>query len=179
MTPIDYNNPNDPWQHNGYDPYKGLSDEERIKAGCMQVVAFIVMLIVGLAICALFGSCTTTKYVEVEKVRTDTTYITQQQRDSIWLHDSIYMKEWLQGDTIYQLRDRWHTKYIEKLRVDTFLRMKTDSVPVPYPVEKRVEVEKPLTWWQSVRLSFANVMLIGLGIFIAIKVWQYRKKFLP
>lgn len=173
------NNPNDLLMPNGYDPYKDMNDDERLRAGCAHVVAYVVAIGIGLLLCALLGSCTTTKVVTVERVRTDTTYITQQQRDSIWLHDSIYIKEWLQGDTVYQLRDRWHTKYVEKLRVDTFLRMKTDSVPVPYPVEKRVEVEKPLTWWQSVRLSFANVMLIGLGIFIAIKVWQYRKKFLP
>ena len=164
-------------------PDEDMTPEEhdalRLHAAVCGCATFLLVFIVGLLLCLLLGSCTTTKVVTVERVRTDTTYITQQQRDSIWLHDSIYMKEWLHGDTIYQLRDRWHTKYIEKLRVDTFLRLKTDSVPVPYPVEKRVEVEKPLTWWQSVRLSFANVMLIGLGIFIAIKVWQYRKKFLP
>ena len=27
MTPIDYNNPNDMWRHNGYDPYRGLRKE--------------------------------------------------------------------------------------------------------------------------------------------------------
>lgn len=131
------------------------------------------------ALAIVSGCKTKERVVTVEKVRTDTTYITKQQHDSIWLHDSIYMKEWLQGDTVYQLRDRWHTKYIEKLRVDTFLRLKTDSVPVPYPVEKIVKVEKPLTWWQTARLSFANIMLILLAIFAGVKLWQYRKKILP
>lgn len=137
----------------------------------------LILLIAALAIVS--GCKTKERVVTVEKVRTDTTYITKQQHDSIWLHDSIYMKEWLQGDTVYQLRDRWHTKYIEKLRVDTFLRLKTDSVPVPYPVEKIVKVEKPLTWWQTARLSFANIMLILLAIFAGVKLWQYRKKILP
>lgn len=137
----------------------------------------LILLIAALAIVS--GCKTKERVVTVEKVRTDTTYITKQQHDSIWLHDSIYMKEWLQGDTVYQLRDRWHTKHIEKLRVDTFMRVKTDSVPVPYPVEKIVKVEKPLTWWQTARLSFANIMLILLAIFAGVRLWQYRKKILP
>lgn len=137
----------------------------------------LILLIATLAIVS--GCKTKERVVTVEKVRTDTTYITKQQHDSIWLHDSIYMKEWLQGDTIYQLRDRWHTKYIEKLRVDTFLRLKTDSVPVPYPVEKIVKVEKPLTWWQQTRLHLANITLYLLAIFAGFKLWQYRKKILP
>lgn len=137
----------------------------------------LILLIAALAIVS--GCKTKERVVTVEKVRTDTTYITKQQHDSIWLHDSIYMKEWLQGDTIYQLRDRWHTKYIEKLRVDTFLRLKTDSVPVPYPIEKKVKVEKPLTWWQQTRLHLANITLYLLAIFAGIKLWKYRKKILP
>jgi hypothetical protein len=77
MTPIDYNNPNDPWRHNGYDPYKGLSDEERMNAGCFQAVSIVGAIIVALLICALFGSCTTTKYVAVPEYRTDTVHIVQ------------------------------------------------------------------------------------------------------
>jgi hypothetical protein len=39
---MDYNNPNDYWQ--GYDPYKGLSDDERMQAGCMQVTILLTIL---------------------------------------------------------------------------------------------------------------------------------------
>ena len=57
---MNYNNPNDPWMHTGYDPYKDMNDDERMKAGCIQASIVIVMILIGLCICCLFGSCTTT-----------------------------------------------------------------------------------------------------------------------
>lgn len=106
----------------------------------------------------LVGCKTKERVVTVEKVRTDTTYITKHQRDSVWLHDSIHVTE--KGDTIRI--EKWHTKYIEKATHDTLYQHKTDSVPVPYPVEKLVERE--LSWWQQTRLHLANIMLWLLGI---------------
>ena len=105
----------------------------------------------------LVGCKTKEKVVTVEKVRNDTTYITKHQRDSVWLHDSIHVTE--KGDTIRI--EKWHTKYIEKATHDTLYQHKTDSVPVPYPVEKLVERE--LSWWQQTRLHLANIMLWLLG----------------
>lgn len=157
MTPIDYNDPNEMWRNNGYDPYKGMSDEERIKAGCMQVVAFIVMFIVGLALCVLFSSCTTTKYVPVPEYHTDTVRIVQHQRDSIYLSDSIYISDFVRSDTVYKTIERWRTKYIERLSHDTIYQSKRDSIP--YPVEVTKEVPAKLTWWQQTRLHLANILL--------------------
>lgn len=51
---IDYNNPNDVWSHTGYDPYRGMNDDERMKAGCFQMAAFIITLIGLLAVFAIF-----------------------------------------------------------------------------------------------------------------------------
>ena len=174
MTPIDYNDPNDMWRNNGYDPYKGMSDEERIKAGCMQVVTFIVMLIGGLVLCALFGSCTTTQYVPVIEHKTDTVYQNKVKHDSIWQHDSVQIM--IKGDSV--TIDRWHTKYVSKEVHDTTYISKTDSVPVPYPVEKLVPAE--LTWWQQTRLHLANIALWAL--LIAVVVWvgkRHIKNLLP
>ena len=83
---------------------------------------FIILVLVGWLM-----SCTTTRVVTVERVKNDTTYITKQQRDSIWLHDSIHVTE--RGDTISI--ERWHTKYIEREVHDTLYRAKTDSITVP------------------------------------------------
>ena len=177
MTPIDYNNPNEMWRHNDYDPYKGMSDEERIKAGCMQVVAFIVMLIVGLALCALFGSCTTTKYVPVPEYHTDTVRISHNTHDSIYVHDSTYIKE--AGDTI--LIEKWHTKWRDCIVRDTIYQSKRDSIP--YPVEVIKEVPAQLTWWQQTRIHIGGVVF-WLLLFAA--VWyiggllrKVKNKFLP
>lgn len=117
----------------------------------------------------LFVGCKTKeRVVTVEKVRNDTTYITKHQRDSVWLHDSIHVTE--KGDTIRI--EKWHTKYIEKATHDTLYQHKTDSVPVPYPVEKLVERE--LTWWQQTRMHLGEALLALAGI--AVVVFVIRRK---
>ena len=127
---------------------------------------FIALLVVG-----WLTSCTTTKVVAVEKVKTDTTYITKHQRDSVWLHDSIRVSE--KGDTIRI--EKWHTKYIEREVHDTLYRAKHDSVPVPYTVEKLVPAE--LSWWQQARIYLANILLYGLVIvgIILLGKWHLKK----
>ena len=158
MTPIDYNNPNEMWRHNGYDPYKGISDEERMKAGCLQLVGMIGAIIVALLICALFGSCTTTKYVPMPEYHTDTVHISHNTRDSIYVHDSTYIKE--KGDTM--LIERWHTQWRDRIIHDTIYQSKRDSIP--YPVEVIKEVPAKLTWWQQTRIHLANILLYLLLI---------------
>ena len=114
------------------------------------------------------GCKTKERVVTVEKVRTDTTYIMKHQRDSVWLHDSIHVTE--KGDTIRS--EKWHTKYIEKATHDTLYQHKTDSVPVPYPVEKLVERE--LSWWQQTRMHLGEALLAIAGI--AVVVFVVRRK---
>jgi len=162
MTPIDYNNPNEMWRHNCYDPYKGLSDKERMLAGCLHVFILMGTFIVALLICALFGSCTMTKYVPVPEYHTDTVRIVQHQRDSIYLSDSIYVSDFVRDDTVYKTIERWRTKYIERISHDTLYQSKVDSIP--YPVEVIKEVPAKLTWWQQTRLHLANILLYLLLI---------------
>lgn len=112
--------------------------------------------------CLLLTGCKTReRIVMVETTRTDTTYITKHQRDSIWMHDSVYVSEKQRGDTLYIERTRWNIKYVERLTRDTIYICVRDSVPVPYPVE--VEVPAPLTWWQQARLHLGN---IALGVIV-------------
>lgn len=59
---------------------------------CITLAPFMCMLFV---IC----SCRTVKYVPVETIKVDTTYINKLQRDSIYLLDSVYIKE--KGDTVF------------------------------------------------------------------------------
>ena len=124
---------------------------------------FIALLVVG-----WLTSCTTTRVVTVERVKNDTTYITKQQRDSIWLHDSIHVTE--RGDTISI--ERWHTKYIEREVHDTLYRAKHDSIPVPYEVIK--EVPAKLSWWQTARIHLANILLYAILIFGIIKLGKWH-----
>ena len=124
---------------------------------------------IAILVVVLMAGCKTKeRVVTVEKVRNDTTYITKHQRDSVWLHDSIHVTE--KGDTIRI--EKWHTKYVERATHDTLYQHKTDSVPVPYPVEKLVERE--LTWWQQTRMHLGEALLAIAGI--AVVVFVVRRK---
>ena len=170
---MDFTNPNDFWMHKiqKYDPYKDMNDDERMKAGCIQAFIVIMMMLVGLGICCLMGSCTTTKYVTVPEYHTDTLMVTKHQRDSIWMHDSIHI--WEGSDTVKI--EKWHTKYVLNEIHDTLYQSKTDSIP--YPVEVPVEVPAQLTWWQQTRLHIANVVLYLLG-FLAL-FFMVKRYFKP
>jgi hypothetical protein len=103
----------------------------------------------------LMCSCKSIEYVPVIEHHTDSVYLTKVQRDSVYSHDSVYIKE--KGDTV--LIERWHTRYVEKLRIDTTYVAKIDSIPVPYEVTKYVE--KKLSKAQTA------LMLIGLIAILA------------
>jgi len=143
--------------------------------GCLYGASAALFLFVAMLLCLLFSGCKSVKYVPVIEHHTDTIQITKQQRDSIWLHDSIYVSEKQKGDTIYMWQERWHTKYIEKIKTDTIYEHKVDSVGVPYPVE--VKVEKQLNWWQKFRLTLGDTALIALFGLLLYGGWKIYRKF--
>lgn len=137
----------------------------------MKKTIFILLLTILLA-----GCKTKMMVITVPEVRTDTCFITKEQRDSIWLHDSIYVSEKQKGDTIYLWQGRWQTKYIEKIVHDTTYISRTDSVPVPYPVTEYVE--KQLSWWQVTRITVGTLAMIAMLVWSVWKVAKlYMKRF--
>ena len=136
---------------------------------------WLVILILWLAyimMVMMLNGCTTTRYVQVPVRHTDTLRLTHEQHDSIWLHDSIYQREYMRGDTVYRYIDRWHNQYIKQLIRDTAYISRRDTVPVPYPVEKKVPAQ--LAWHQQARLWLANLVLVALAV--AAGVWIVRKR---
>ena len=108
------------------------------------------------AVGLLLTACSSTKVVTVDRVRTDTVKTVRNVRDSIYMHDSIRVTE--KGDTV--TIERWHTRYRDRLLLDTIYESRTDSVPVPYPVEKLVE--RQLSWWQHTQMYAGDVLLLLL-----------------
>ena len=94
------------------------------------------MAFMGLMMCAMLDSCTSTSYVPVETVRTEyRDRVTESVRiDTVALRDSVAV--YINGDTvrITRYRDRWRDRVI--LKRDTLSQVKTDSIAVPYPVER-------------------------------------------
>ena len=123
------------------------------------------MLFAVVVLALLMCSCKSIEYVPVVEKHTvhDSIYFTQIQRDSIWQHDSIFIKD--RGDTVWV--ERWHTKYVEKQVHDTTYIAKVDSIPVPYEVTKYVE--KKLSTPVSILMTIG--MMAVLAAFIALAVW--------
>ena len=150
-------------------------DSDRQRA-LKRVIKYLIIWLAVLMLLAWLTSCTATKYMEVEKVRVDTTYITKWQKDSVWLHDSILVRE--KGDSVWV--ERWHTQWRDRLRDDTIYQATHDTIPQPYPVETIKMVEKDLNWWQRLRLWIGNIGLIAiLGVigYYGVKLWRVYKFF--
>lgn len=122
------------------------------------------VIILGLLVLMLLTGCTTTKYVTVPEYHTDTLIIQKHQRDSVWLHDSISIKE--KGDTVRI--EKWHTKYVEKQVHDTTYVAKRDSVP--YPVEVVKEVPRPLTKTQIAMIVIGFICTFLVIVYIGRKI---------
>lgn len=117
------------------------------------------LIIVMIAAAVALAGCKTREVVVTEH-HTDTLRLVQHHRDSIYLHDSTFVREYIQGDTVRIITEIWHTKYRDRLKTDTLYRSRTDSVPVPYPVIK--EVKKPLTMIEK------GLMGTGIGSIVGI-----------
>ena len=152
-----------------------MDNVEKSYKGCWWSLLGFIATMVLFAVTAL-TSCTTTKYVEVERIRTDTTYITKWQKDSVWLHDSIHIRE--RGDTVRI--EKWHTQWRDRLRVDTIYQATHDTIPQPFPVETIKEVPAELSWWQRLRIWIGNIGLLAiLGVigYYGVKLWRVYKFF--
>ena len=139
--------------------------EERVYSFRSCGICFVVIIL--FALLSLLCSCSSVKYVPVESVRTDTVYQSKIQRDSVHVHDSVFVKEWQKGDTIFVNRDRWRTEYLLKEVHDTVYKSKVDSIAVPYPVEKS------LSWWQRKKIEFGELamfIIVGLLCFVLIRL---------
>ena len=138
------------------------------KKGCIGVLVWMLLIFICGIILIAFGSCRSIKYVPIETIKHDSVYITQHQKDSIYIHDSIYQKE--KGDTI--LIEKWHTRYIEKQVRDTLIQIERDTIPQPYPYE--VEVPAQLSWWQKTRMRMGEIALVALLVLLG--SWIVRIK---
>lgn len=157
---MNYNNPEEAWYH-------GLKRRPQGE-GCLLSMLSVTFLILAIALMLAFSGCTTTRYVPVEHHTTDTVYQSKLQRDSIWLHDSVYVSE--KGDTIRI--ERWRTKFVSKEVHDTLYQSVRDSIPVPYEVIKEIPA----------KLSSLQTGLMVSGLFailalILVVVCKLKRKF--
>lgn len=106
------------------------------------------------------------KVIERVVYQHDTTVV--HRRDSVIRRDSVYVKEWLKGDTVFI--EKYKDRYVYRDRWRDSIRVVRDSVAVE--TIKEVEVEKPLSWWQKARIGSFWWLLGSLAAALA---WIFRK----
>ena len=120
-----------------------------------------------LLIMYFFCECRT-EYIPIESVRYDSVMIEKLMRDSVFVRDSVYLKE--KGDTVYKYKDRF--VYVYKNRVDTFFAEKIREKEIPVPVERK------LTWWEVVKMEWLDrifAALVIVALYWTIKEWLASK----
>lgn len=144
--------------------------------------SFFMLVIICIILCLLHG-CTTTKYVPMVKIHTDTLYKDRKDSvryitmrnivDSLRWRDSVAVKVDANGNVIGT--DSWHwrehinnmsdsTSYY-KLLFDSIREAKVDSIPKPYSVYRDKIIYK-LHWWQTPFYYLGMVAALIIGIYI-------------
>lgn len=134
------------------------------------LVVLIALLTAILVIISLLVGCTTTRYVTVPSVSVDSVYADRWQHDSVYLLDSVFVNRWMAGDTVFVDKVVTKYKYKDRWRYDTMAVVKTDSVRVPYPIEK------DLGWWERTRLGAFPVLIVVVVVLAFIVVWLVRMR---
>lgn len=127
----------------------------------MKNLLYIILLM--LAIC--LTSCRSIKHVPVDTVKTEYKTRDSIRFDSIYEHDSIFL--FVKGDTVYKEKYRYKYRYLTINKTDTV--MLTDSVQIPYPVEKQ------LTRWQQMKIElggWAVGVIVILFIVLMLKLFR-------
>ena len=138
---------------------------ERIKGFLWGIMACILI--------SILTGCKSVQYVPAETVRTDSVYIDRYQHDSIYQRDSVFVNRWTAGDTVYQDKVVWKYVYRDKVKYDTVAILRSDTVRMPYPVERR------LTKWEQVRLNVGGwvIALVVITILVVVgwAIYKIRK----
>ena len=178
-----YNNPNDYWKYE-YDLYKGLNEKQRMNAACLQCVVFIVMVLLGLGLCALMGSCKSV-YVPVPQQHTEHHWHT----DSVHTMDSVIMEretvvmqldseamaaygiQMKSAERAWLVKTAEMEKQIARMQSmsatrDTVKDTVTVVIPAGEPKDTR-------TWWQKARMYIDG---FAIGIVAVLVIVSIRKR---
>ena len=147
-------------------------DKDLIKAILAQVLIWwsAVAIILIFALCGVLCSCRSVRYVEVPRVSRDTLRVVQVETRLDSVRDSIFLREFVRGDTVYRVKYVERLRWRDRWRVDTLRAVRVDSVGVPYPVERKV------SRWDKVRYIWSGVAVgLVLATVAAAVVWLRRR----
>ena len=129
----------------------------------MKVHFYLILLLT-------LSSCSSTRSMPVVQSSDTTSYVQRSAtHDTIYLRDSVYVREVLKGDTFYitrvEYRDRWRTRLVHDTIRDTQIVEKV----IEHPPERYVP--KFYKWCTGLLLA----LLLLTVIVIALKWWCTRR----
>lgn len=129
----------------------------------------LILAIIFVAICTLFGCRTTRKTIMPAKdIERDTVYFSNVKYDSIYVYREL-INDRIQ-DTVY--RKDVSVEYRYRLLRDTVRIVRLDSIPYEVTIVKTKEVVKPLSWLDYLyRLCFWILLAA-----IVVKIFMLRHK---
>ena len=146
--------------------------EDSIRAAVYSLTGVVMLLLL-----AMLASCKTTRYVSVPEYhkeyvnRTDTFL----RSDTVFRLDSVVIRQ--KGDTTVIEKMRWQNRFVNVYKVKTDTIMKSDSIRVPYPVERR------LTKWEQFKMDvggwavgIASAALFALVVYVVMWIVRTRRK---
>ena len=138
--------------------------------GIVAALYTALVAIVALLIALFFGSCRSVRVIEKEVIKTDTVLTTKIQIDSIYVNDSIYIRELIQGDTVKITTDRWHTRWRDRILYDSIYIAQRDTVRVT----DIKEVPRKLSGWQWFQIWAGRLALIAIMLTAGVIIYKKR-----
>ena len=126
----------------------------------------LLALAVVLILLPILSAGCSPKIIERVVYQRDTTVV--HHRDTTYRRDSIWMKEYVKGDTVYI--EKYKDRFVYRDRWRDSVRVVRDSVAVE--TIKEVKVEKPLSWSQKAKIGAFPWILLAL---IGAVLWIFRK----
>ena len=126
----------------------------------------LLVIIVCVACCT---SCKT-KYVTVPEYHTRYTHNTDTflRSDTMFVRDSVIIR--MQGDSTIVEKIKWRDRFVNVYKIKTNTVMQTDSIRVPYPVEKQ------LSKWEQAKMDYGGMAIGGtVALVIFAVVWLVKR----
>ena len=126
---------------------------------------FVRVLSMGIII-LVSVSCKSTKSMPVVQSNDTTSFIQRSARvDTIYLHDSVFVSEKQQGDTVFLTRVEWRDCWRTRVERDTVVDVRVEKEVVQLPPERYVP--KFYRWCTGLLLA---ILVLTIGR-LALKRW--------
>ena len=130
------------------------------------VIRVVIVMLICWVITLLTGCRSVSKVESGERrVERDTVMLTKWRTDSVVMRDSVVIVDdgERRVERVVQWRDRLRTV------TDTTYINRTDSISVPYPVEKK------LTKWERLKVDYGGYALVAVIILLTLAIWLARR----